>query len=230
MESPLSKSMQGVNSYGRELTPQDISNKEHRRFVGGLWDEIGQLQFEFLKARGLRPDHKLLDMGCGCLRGGIHFVRYLDPGNYCGLDINASLIQAGALELDEAGLDDRHARLLIDDEFRCDTFNEKFDFMVSVSLFTHLPINSIVRCLSEARRQLKPEGVYFSTYFEAPHPAYLEKLHHQPGAAVTNYDSDPYHLSFEEISWMAQSAGLTARRIGDWNHPRNQKMAVFSLP
>ncbi len=38
--------------------------------VGGLWDEIGQLQFDFLRAKGLLPRHKLLDFGCGSLRGG----------------------------------------------------------------------------------------------------------------------------------------------------------------
>ena len=29
----------------------------HRAYVGGLWDEIGNLQFEFLVAKGLRPEH-----------------------------------------------------------------------------------------------------------------------------------------------------------------------------
>ena len=28
----------------------------------------------------------LIDIGCGALRGGVHFVRHLDPGHYFGMD------------------------------------------------------------------------------------------------------------------------------------------------
>ncbi|MGL5080430.1 MAG: hypothetical protein ACRC8A_02975 [Microcoleaceae cyanobacterium] len=53
----------------------------HRQFVGGMWDEIGKLQFDFLLANNLKPSSKFLDVGCGALRGGIPFVPYLDKGN-----------------------------------------------------------------------------------------------------------------------------------------------------
>ena len=43
--------------------------------VGGLSDEIGPLQFFFLRWEGLRPEHTLVDVGCGGLLGGVHFVR-----------------------------------------------------------------------------------------------------------------------------------------------------------
>jgi hypothetical protein len=52
--------------------------------VGGMWEEIGKLQLDFLVNQGLRPTHKFLDIGCGTLRGGRHFIRYLDAGNYAG--------------------------------------------------------------------------------------------------------------------------------------------------
>ncbi len=68
-------SMKGVNNYFKELSKEEIEAKAHRNFVGGSWDELGQLQFEFLKKSGLGAEHKLLDIGCGCLRGGIHFVK-----------------------------------------------------------------------------------------------------------------------------------------------------------
>jgi hypothetical protein len=52
--------MQGINAYWQQLSSEDIAAKTHRDFVGGLWDELGQLQFDFLKQHGL-PQHKLLD-------------------------------------------------------------------------------------------------------------------------------------------------------------------------
>ena len=50
----------------------------HREAVGGLWDEMGRLQFDFLVAQGLQPHHKMLDIGCGSMRGGRHFVNHLE--------------------------------------------------------------------------------------------------------------------------------------------------------
>ena len=75
--------------------PEGIKKAGHRQYVGGYWDEIGRLQFEYLVSQGLRPHHYLLDIACGALRAGIHFIPYLEPGHYLGIDKEADLIQAG---------------------------------------------------------------------------------------------------------------------------------------
>ncbi|HWA89886.1 MAG TPA: class I SAM-dependent methyltransferase [Rhizomicrobium sp.] len=60
------------------------------------WWEAGRTNFErYLKLLPIRPDSKLVDYGCGSLRIGAHFIRYLDPGRYFGLDITTGLIDAG---------------------------------------------------------------------------------------------------------------------------------------
>jgi len=92
------------NDYGKQLSDIEILSGKHRKFVGSFWKEIGNLQFEFLCAQGLRKKDKLLDIGCGALRGGIHFIKYLEEGNYTGIDANESLIRAGELEIQKAGL------------------------------------------------------------------------------------------------------------------------------
>src|SRR6476620_10345865 len=65
---------------------EGIRQLGHRDYVGGLWDEIGQLQFDFLVSNGLKPQHYLLDIACGSLRAGIHFIPYLETGHYLGID------------------------------------------------------------------------------------------------------------------------------------------------
>lgn len=229
MVEDRTNAMFGINSYGRELTKEEIADNLHRDFVGGLWQELGQLQFDFLQQFGLQPHHKLLDLGCGSLRGGIHFIKYLDRGNYYGMDINASLIEAAKVEVKEASLEDKAPHLLVSDRFAIEQFDEKFDFVLSISLFTHLPANNIIRCLAEVSKNLKNRGKYLATFFIAPRSVYLDKLLHQPGDVVTNYDRDPFHYSLAEITSMANLAGLKVNLIGDWNHPRNQQMVEFSL-
>jgi cyclopropane fatty-acyl-phospholipid synthase-like methyltransferase len=195
-----------------------------------MWDELGPLQFDFLIEAGLKTHHKLLDIGCGCLRGGIHYIDYLNEGNYFGLDINSSLIEAGKIEVEEAGLSHKFPNLIVDDEFSSEKFGAKFDFMVSVSVFTHLPANIIVQCLKKVRESLAPEGVYYSTFFEAPTSKHVDPFTQKNGEVITKYDSDPFHLSIDELREIAEHANLELNVIGDWKHPRGQKMAAFRLP
>ena len=217
-----------VNSYGRELTAEEIAAAGHRDFVGGMWDEIGALQFEFLKARGLARSHRLADVGCGALRGGVHFVRYLDPGRYYGLDVNASLLEAGRRELAAAGLAGRAPQLIADGGFALSRFGVEFDVALAVSVFTHLPMNHIVRCLVETRAVLRPGAVFYATYFEAPGNPHLVPLPHAPGGIVTHYDADPYHYAFAQVQWMAATAGMAVELVGPWGHPRDQRMLAFT--
>ncbi len=219
--------MPAINEYDRQLTPDEIAAGRHRDMVGGLWEEMGELQFAFLRAQGLRPDHDLLDIGCGSLRGGVKFVRYLESGRYHGLDVNASLVEAGRRELAEAGLAGKEAHLLVSDRFEAWRFGRLFDFAIAQSVFSHLPMNHIVRCLRETARVLEPEGRFYATFFEAPTSVYLEPLR-QNADGCSHYDADPYHYSFEELRTLAALAGLRAEYVGDWRHPRNQKMACFA--
>jgi len=217
-----------INDYGRQLLPEEIEADEHREFVGGLWDELGLLQFEFLRSQGLQPHHRLIDVGCGALRGGIHFIRYLEPGGYHGIDVNASLIAAGERELKRAQLDGKGARLLVTNRFELGSFGTSFDFALAVSLFTHLPMNHIVRALCNVRGVLRPGAPFYASYFEAPGKACLQPLDHSRGGVVTHYDDDPYHYAFEEIQYLASIADMQVERIGEWGHPRDQMMLSFS--
>ncbi len=222
--------MKAINDfYERQLTPEEIAAGEHRTFVGGLWHEIGALQFEFLRQSGLLPHHRLLDIGCGALRCGIPIIEYLDSGNYYGVDINASLVEAGKHELEQKGLTSKQPHLLVNDKFEFDRFGISFDFAIAQSVFTHLDMNLIVRCFVQTRKALKSDGTFFSTFFLAPFPGHIATIKHQPGGTVTNFDTDPFHYSFREIEWLAEISGLSARLIDDWNHPRNQKMIELSV-
>lgn len=215
------------NRYARQLTPEQIDQQVHRGFVGGFWEEIGQLQFDCLVRYGLAPGHRLLDVGCGCLRGGLHFIDYLEAGHYCGLDINASLIDAARRELEQANLAAKAPELLVDDAFDVARFGRQFDYAIALSLFTHLHNNHIVRCLVRVAGVLAPGGSLFATFFESPRPACLEPLLHEPGGITTHYDRDPFHQSFEEIRGLAALAGLHVEAVAGWNHPRAQRMFRF---
>jgi SAM-dependent methyltransferase len=220
---------QAENNYGHQLTKAEIRSGAHRDFVGGMWDEIGSLQFEFLKNQGLVPGHRLMDIGCGCLRGGAHFVPYLERGHYYGIDLNASLIEAGQKELlQNAANAGKAPDLRVTDRFDLAQFGVRFDYALAVSVFTHLYANHIGRCLVEVKNALAPQGKFFATFFAAPTPLHLEPIAHLPGQIVTHFDRDPFHYSFAEMEMLARFAGLSVELIGDWGHPRDQRMLSFT--
>jgi cyclopropane fatty-acyl-phospholipid synthase-like methyltransferase len=71
---------------------------------GDLWESKRRFQIEFLLKQGLLPHHRLLDFGCGTLRGGIPLIEYLNDGNYVGLDVRLETLKEACLELEESGL------------------------------------------------------------------------------------------------------------------------------
>jgi hypothetical protein len=57
-----------------------MESLDHRAYVGGLWEEIGRLQFEFLLRQSLAPSDCFLDIAGGSLRGGVHSINFSQTG------------------------------------------------------------------------------------------------------------------------------------------------------
>lgn len=208
-----------------------VAAGKHRETVGGLWGELGALQIEFMKDQGLKPEHKLLDVGCGALRGGVRFVHYLDAGNYFGLDINQSLLEAGYdVELAAEGLRAKLPRsnLLSNDEFDLQSVEVSFSFALAQSVFTHLTFNRIRQCLTRVAQVMKEDGVFYATFFELPDGTPTDQpMRHHPGDVVSYGTQDPYHYRFADFEHAIRDLPWSLRYIGDWRHPRGQRMLAF---
>jgi SAM-dependent methyltransferase len=213
-----------------ERIKQSVMAGQHRDAVGGMWEEIGRLQLNFLIANGLARSSKLIDIGCGCLRGGTKFISYLDENLYFGIDSNSSLLDAGYnIELKSLGLENKlqQHNLVCDDGFCFDAFEAQFDFAIAQSLFTHLPLNQIKLCLSRLATKMNPGGKFFASFFLVveDHP-FGQRFTHLGG--VTSFDAkDPYHYRFSEIAHLCHDLPWKVNLIGEWGHPRDQRMVEF---
>ena len=221
-----------INIYNTQLTEDAIAQDQHRESVGGLWNELGRLQFEFLRdVGGLRPEMYLLDLGCGCFRGGVHLIPYLCPGHYYGLDANQSLLEAGlTIELPKAGLSLSRDHVLVRDDFDARSFSVNFDRVLAVSVWTHLPLNHIQRSLDEVSRVLAPGGILYASFFLCPEDQDLLSPYGHPIGDIVSYrDRDPYHQRLDDFEFLIRQAGLPLRMeyLGDWGHPRNQFMLAL---
>jgi hypothetical protein len=191
----------------------------HRESVGGLWAEIGALQFDFLVAEGLQPSDVLLDIGCGSLRGGIRFIRYLNRGNYLGMEKEVELVRRGVN--DELGLETFKAQmpeLVISGNFQFQHFSKAPTVALGQSLFTHLAAHDINRCMKRLRAFVPPGCRFFATFGE------LEAPRLNPWISGS---SSGYHYTRAQMIAFGDRSGWDARYIGEWNHPRDQVIVEY---
>ena len=204
----------------------------HRGTVRGtdaFWDYLGKLQLDYLVEQGLKPEHYVLDVGCGPLRAGVHFMGYLEPGHYAGIDKRGDTLErARDIELPRYGLADKNPNLLVNGAFEFHKLGQTFDYAIAQSVFTHLPVNNIVRCLVEMAKVLNPGGRFYATIYENPNGKQFLGEIQQSERVVSYPDRDKYHYDLETLRCAAEGTGLTMSYNGDWGHPDNQKMVVFS--
>jgi cyclopropane fatty-acyl-phospholipid synthase-like methyltransferase len=226
--------MADINTYySMKITDEDIGKNVHRNAVGGLWEEIGILTLNFLRDHAeLKPDHKILDLGCGSFRCGIPIMKYLNDDNYYAIDVNEDLVKAGFAEMRKSGLENTISsnNIHICDNFDARIFGVKFDIVIAQSLWTHLPLSHIERSLSMVEKVLSSEGSFYTTFFLCPADHnLLEPYRHEPGGIVTYRHRDPYHYRLEDFEYLIDQLNLRLRiqLFGDYNHPRNQQMLCF---
>jgi hypothetical protein len=213
------------------LIERHVAAGDHRGIIGGLWEELGSLQLEFLKSDGLQPRHTLIDIGAGSFRAGVKLAAYLDPGNYYAVDLQASLLEAGyAREIEPLGLAGRFPRnnFATSGNFDISGFRKIFEFGIAQSVFTHMPVSRLNDCLATIAPHFSGSGKFFATVFLAPEEASDRSYEQSRGGIVTAPDHDPFHTTLSALKRIADLAPewrMTV--IGEWGHPRNQKMVCF---
>lgn len=198
---------------------EGIAKRGHREYIGGHWEEIGKLQFDFLLANGLKPDSYLLDIACGSLRLGVKVIPYLEPEHYLGIEKERGLVAAGFDN--ELAADIRAAkrpRIVISDAFRFSKFGQQADFAIAQSLFSHLPPNLIHLCFNNLHPWLAEDGVFFATYFAVETPRKNASKPHDHGY---------FAYTKTEMAQFGAANGFAAHYIGDWQHPRGQVMVEY---
>jgi SAM-dependent methyltransferase len=203
----------------------------HRKSIGShpFWERLGRMQLDYLVREGLQPSHSLLDVGCGPLRGGIYFLRYLEAGRYYGIDKRDDVLdEALRVEVPRHGLEHKRPTLLADDKFRFARFGRQFDYAIAQSVFTHLPLNDIIRCLMEMERALAPRGRFYATFYLNPGgKRNLEDIRQTP-TVTSHFDEDSFHYDVATFEWICAGTELEVENLGPWDHPHNQQMLRFA--
>jgi SAM-dependent methyltransferase len=176
-----------------------VGSKSHRR-----WIALGTMQFDYLVGHGLRPDMRMLEIGCGNLRAGRMFIDYLDPAHYYGLDISPDILMAAQDVLVEYGLRDKLPHLTPVRDLRFAFLPDAhFDVVHAHSVFSHSPLHVIEECFANVGRVMRPGGWFDFTFDRT------EGREHQ----VLRED---FYYRTETLVDLAAKHGLAAKFMDDW--------------
>lgn len=180
-----------------------------------MYDTIGATQFAILTLFfGLRERHKLLEIGAGSLRAARFLIPYLDAGHYCGVEPNTESVQLG---IDfELGLDmakRKKPRFTSRTDFGFHEFGEQFDYVLSYSVFPHVPPPQIPIVFQSAAECFHDHSIMLATAVFAETEEEIIDAQKWTGRPVNRYSL----ARFEEAT---RAAGLKLIRVGkifqDW--------------
>ncbi|MEO1255675.1 MAG: class I SAM-dependent methyltransferase, partial [Bacteroidota bacterium] len=218
------------NYQNRSIIDEQVSLGRHREIVGGLWEEMGSLQIEFLISFGLTPEDTLLDIGCGCFRLGTKAIDYLNAGNYWALDVNQSLVDAGyKRELVPLGLDKKLpiGNISINDTFDLDFISAKINYIIAHNTFCCLPFNSIRRCLSNIASCFSPPFVLFASFHLVRRDMVFGDVENLATDCITYPDRPLFHYSEDDLKYAIRGLPIRYEIVGDWGHPTGMIMVAF---
>ena len=138
--------------------------RRHAR-VGSIrhWKSRREFQIAFLRGAGLRPEHVLLDLGCGTLRGGLPLIAYLEPGHYVGIEVRPDVLAEGVAELREAKLEWKRPDLRVENELYPLDLGRRFDVIWAFSFLIHLTDGRLEDAFRLASSHLADGGVFYAT-------------------------------------------------------------------
>ena len=204
-------------SYYRAVMRSDTSRSSDAA-VGSKtregWLQLGQLQFDYLSSHGLKPDMRMLEIGCGNLRAGRLFIDYLDAGNYYGTDISPDILLAAQRTVSEYGLQAKMPYLTLVNDLRLDFLPDgHFDVVHAHSVFSHSPFSVIEECLAHVGRIMAPGGFFDFTFDRTA------GTEHQ----VLRED---FYYRTETLIDLAQRHGLSAEYLADWEETGHEQSKI----
>lgn len=142
-----------------KLYRESFSKDEHKQIYGRDWN-IGEIYFKFLLELGISRHQKVLDIGCGAGRLGGHLIKYLNPGNYIGVDKHIYALQAFKFMAEELKLEVKlplisYADLKLGKD-RIYAFSNSCDYVIDAFTLSHLSEQEMIDAFTTMHELLAP--------------------------------------------------------------------------
>lgn len=130
------------------------------------FEQVGRETIITLLQNGLRPDHKILDFGCGALRLGYWIMRLVERGNYYGIEPDVGMLKSGLKYALGANLmQAKRPKFSTNRECDFSVFDVEFDFVVARSILTHSTPAMLRSILSSFHNNSAQNGIMLASYW-----------------------------------------------------------------
>ena len=143
----------------------DLDPLEHAQaYVGNAGHDYhmaGICQLEMLKRNGLKPNHHVLEVGCGALVAGRPLIQFLELDRYVGIEPNTWLVDAAYRHFPDMGewFLDKRPVFLSRTDFDASETGRHFDFVISHSILSHAAHWQLPLFFARVALVLSPYGV-----------------------------------------------------------------------
>jgi SAM-dependent methyltransferase len=156
----------------RSKTPSLLLAENIQReapYTGGpvqSFEVVGRDTIITLLQNGLRPDHNVLDFGCGALRLGYWIIRLVDRGHYYGIEPEFSMLEAGKqYSLGAELINDKQPQFSTNGKCDFSVFGVQFNFVVARSIFTHTTPAMLRKTLASFQANSTKDAVMLASYW-----------------------------------------------------------------
>jgi SAM-dependent methyltransferase len=190
-------------------------------FLGGppeLFESGGRLQLVALLKEGLNPASKVLDIGCGCLRGGYWLIHFLDPGCYFGIEPNREMLDAGIATILEPGLVElKQPRFESRADFDFSVFGVAFDYLLARSIWSHASKSQIVRMLDGFVEHAAGTAVFLTSYLPAGCGGATD--YSGEGWVGRSHECDAPGIVHHDLAWIERECAARGLRVEELADP-----------
>lgn len=158
------------------VPPLDLMDDGPRDYA--IFKQNGEEFFDiFVNLCGLKPSHKVLDVGSGMGRKILPLLNYLTRGSYEGLDLIETQVNWCQDKISSKYPNFQFQRIDVwnehynpsgkvkASEYRFPFEDKEFDFVILGSVFTHMFTGDMTHYMSEINRVLKPGAKGMISYF-----------------------------------------------------------------
>ena len=190
--------------------------KRHRleSMVGplGYWDKLQEYQLTALKQHGLSTSHSLLDIGCGPLQGGVAFIRYLNRGQYVGVDKSSRAIAEAYKQIISCNLYLKNPVLIQSENFGLNELKtRKFDYIWASQILYYFDLDKLDYLMQHIKMRLNKGGMFLGDILGPEHYEF-------------KFPEHGYFLhTLNSINKLARKNGLKVEcfgKISKHNYPR----------
>lgn len=157
---PVPNSVRNYIDWARKMIAERGEDQAMSMVVGGNYEAYGILQRCLLIQCGLKPDHTLIDVGCGSGRLPFQLRDYL-TGRYIGIDVVPELLKYAQEKCARPDW-----KFYLAPGLTIPEPDASADFISFFSVFTHLLHRESYPYLQDALRVLKPRGRLVFSYVE----------------------------------------------------------------